>query len=109
MKHDSSCKAALDCTDNTIFNLFVSSGADMNVEDIYTNPPIILAVDNGCIHHVKKLVQVRADVNAQITGTSILYCAVCKGNIDIVESLINEGADVNSKTIQGCTALMHAV
>ena len=27
----------------------------------------------------------------------------------MIETLINEGADANHKTIQGCTALMHAV
>ena len=48
-------------------------------------------------------------MNAQVTRTSILYCAVHKGSTDIVETLINEGADVNHKTIQGCSALMHAV
>ena len=32
----------------------------------------MLATDNGCVHHVKKLIQVGADVNAKITGISIL-------------------------------------
>ena len=81
----------------------------MNNESIHANTPIILAMDKGCMNHVKKLIQAGADVNAQVTGTSILYFAVHKGSIDIVETLINVGADVNLKTIQGCTALMRAV
>ena len=48
-------------------------------------------------------------MNGQVTRTSILYCAVHKRSIDIVETLINEGADVNHKTVQGCMALMRAV
>ena len=109
MKNKSICMAGSDCTDNSIFHLFLTTGADVNVEDIHANTPIMLAMDNGCVHHVKKLIQVGADVNAKITGTSILYCAVHKENIDIIETLINEGADVNSKTIQRHMALMHAV
>ena len=109
MNNESICSAASDCTDNTIFHLLLMTGADVNIEDIHTNTPIILAMNNSCVYHVKKLIQAGADMNAQVTGTSVLYCAVCKGSIDTVETLINEGADVNHKTIQGCTALMCAV
>ena len=77
MNNESIGKAASDCTDNTIFHLLLTTGADVNIEDIHANTPIILAMDNGCVHHVKKLIQAGADVNAQVTGTSILYCAVC--------------------------------
>ena len=109
MKNKSICTAGSDCTDNMIFHLLLTTGADVSMEDIRANTPIMLATDNSCVHHVKKPTQAGADVNAKITGTSILYCAVCKENIDIIETLINEGAHVNSKTVQGCTALMHAV
>ena len=89
--------------------MLLSSGANVNVEDIHTNSPIILAMDKGCVHQVKKLIQVGADVNAKIIGTSLLYCAVRKDNIDIVEILLKEGADINSTTIEWCTPLMRAV
>ena len=109
MNNESICNAASDCTDNMIFHLLLMTGADVNIEDIHANTPMILAVDKGCVHHVKKLIQAGVDVNVQVTRTSVLYCAVCKGSIDMVETLINEGVDVNYTTIQGCMALMHAV
>ena len=52
MNNESICKAASDCTDNTIFHLLLTTGADVNVEDIHANIPIILAMDNGCVHQV---------------------------------------------------------
>ena len=109
MKQNSICSEERNCTDNTILDMLLSSGANVNVEDIHANSPIILATDKGCVHQVRKLIQVGADVNAKIIGTSVLYCAVCKDNIDIVEILLKEGADINSTTIEGHTPLMHAV
>ena len=61
------------------------------------------------MHQVKKLIQAGADVNAKIIGTSVLCCAVHKDNIDIVEILLKEGANINSTTIEGHTPLMRAV
>ena len=109
VKQNSICSEERNCADNTILDMLLSSGANVNVEDIHANSPIILAMDKGCVHQVKKLIQVGADVNAKIIGTSVLYCAVHKDNIDIVEILLKEGADINSTTIEGCTPLMRAV
>ena len=39
MKNKSICMAGSDCTDNTIFHLLLTTGADVNVEDIHANTP----------------------------------------------------------------------
>ena len=109
MKQNSICSEERNCTENTILDMLLSSGANVNVEDIHANSPITLAMDKGCVHQVKKLIQAGADVNAKIIGTSVLYCAVRKDNIDVVEILLKEGADMNSTTIEGCMPLMCAV
>ena len=109
MKQNNICSEERNCADNTILDMLLSSGANVNAEDIHANSPIILAMNKGCVHQVKKLIQGGADVNAKIIGTSVLYCAVHKDNIDIVEILLKEGANINSTTIEGCTPLMCAV
>ena len=109
MKQNSICSEERNCADNMILDMLLSSGADVNAEDIHANSPIILATDKGCVDQVKKLIQAGADVNAKIIGTSVLYCAVRKDNIDIVEILLKEGANINSTTIEGHTPPMRAV
>ena len=109
MKQNSICSEERNCADNTILDMLLSSGANVNAEDIHANSPIILAMDKGCVHQVKKLIQAGADVNAKIIGTSVLYCAIHKDNIDIVEILLKEGANISSTTIEGHTPLMPAV
>ena len=47
---------------------------------------------------VKKLIKLRADVNARtMSGFTALFIAVSCDNITIVEELINAGADLNEK------------
>ena len=72
IKQNSICSEERNCADNMILDMLLSSGANVNVEDIHANSPIILAMDKGCVHQVKKLIHAGADVNAKIIGTSVL-------------------------------------
>lgn len=64
--------------------------------------PLALAVKNGMLEAVKKLVQLGAPVEYRHprTGHEILHMACDNGNFQITEVLLAAGADVNSLTTQ---------
>ena len=60
------------------------------------------------VNKTRVLIRAGADVNAITNGETALMAAAAKGRFEIVELLINAGADVNAKGAGGITALMRA-
>ena len=57
------------------------------------------------IKRVKDLINDGADVGVVCWGFSILYCAADRGHIEIVQILVQAGADPDGPTFTGCSAL----
>ncbi len=87
--------------------LLVVRGADVNVEDILGNTPLILSVDKPVL--VKLLIEKKADLNAaNYMKKTALMQAVEYDLIKSVRLLTEAGADVNLADENGLTALMYS-
>jgi ankyrin repeat protein len=82
----------------------------LHEEDIYGNTPLMYAVDIGDLKSVKsQLAEPGTNIHAKNEiGLDALLFAVHLNRDDMVELLIKAGADVNSKALNGKTALMIA-
>ncbi|XP_076680771.1 uncharacterized protein LOC143375485 [Andrena cerasifolii] len=84
----------------------ISYGADLNSRDKAGNTPIFYAAKNGDLEMVRLLLTNKANVK---DSPQVLNTAVQQNRRDIVEVLLQHGADVNASTKYGVTALHYTV
>lgn len=90
-----------------IVTLLINSGADINGTDIQNQSILHHAVinpKNTGIKYVKYLIEKGANVNAKdVYGYTPLFLAQGLNNTEIVNVLINAGADINAQAKNGVT------
>ena len=89
-----------------VAKLLISYGADLNPRDEAGNTPILYAAENKDLEMVKLLLTNKANVK---DSPQVLNTAVQQNCRDIVEVLLQHGADVNASTKYGITALHYTV
>ncbi len=95
---------------NTIIQLLLNAGADLNKPAQNGDTPLLYAVKNNNPSITKQLIAAGADVNKQDTlGKTALMIATMNGNYEIVQMLIKANADVNKQDKNGNTALLMAL
>ena len=95
---------AVQARNDEISRFFIAHGAQ--IED-----DLLWAVINNDESLVSKLLAIRptlVDVQDSDKGSSVLMCAIKKGNERIIQELLQKGASVNSTNKKGQTALMLA-
>ncbi|MHC4660255.1 MAG: ankyrin repeat domain-containing protein [Planctomycetota bacterium] len=85
----------------------IGLGADVNAKHYYT--PLGLAVENENLEMVRMLVQNGADIEAKCNIERILIAAIRKKNGDMIEFLIEKGANVNTTGSAGLSPLHIAI
>ena len=65
------------------------------------NTPLIAAAKNGKADEVRKLLEQGSDLDVTSHSWTALHFASCRGHLDVVESLLAGGAQVNATTNQG--------
>ena len=95
----------------SVFNLFISAGIDVNSRDDSGTPMLNIAVRNGNEDFTTKLLDLGADINAVSNdrGYTAVMDAVWKGNKDITKLLIERGAELNTINKEGQSNLVLAV
>jgi len=93
-----------------LVNFLLSYGADVNVKSSVRNRTAIMeAARNRKVETVKALLKADPDIDAvDWEGYTVLMFAAVSGQSDIVDVLLNHGADVNLRTKVGSSALMMA-
>ncbi|ESU20225.1 hypothetical protein FEDK69T_27370 [Flavobacterium enshiense DK69] len=70
--------------------------------------PLIVAISKGDVATVKKFIEYGVDVNETKNGMTPLMFAARFNNAEIAKFLIEKGADVSAKDLNGRTALQLA-
>jgi len=85
---------------------FLSKGVPCDITDANGITPIAYAIGGNHLEVVKGLMQIKADPhNVDVGRNSGLHYAAGYGRKDLVEFLLNSGADANRKNAQGQTPL----
>lgn len=93
-----------------LIQLLISSGADVNLKDIYNKTALMSACQNGNYEYATILLKNGATVNrSNNDGWTPLLYAASNGDVRISELLLSNGADVNAKNAFGETVLLRAV
>jgi len=99
-----------------ILSLLLNKGADIEQPDTKGTTPLMFAALAKDTDILSKLLAAGADVNAGQTGgkneigtTALQHAVTRKGNLEIINLLIEHGANVTAANETGRTALMKAV
>ena len=93
-----------------VVKALLTAGANPNVSRASGLSPLMTASRTGSVEVVQTLIDHGADVNATVTATNstALMWAVSEAHSEIVEALLEAGADPRISTIKGFTPLMFA-
>ena len=86
-------------------------GADNNsIKSLFNNKPNIAPLKNAMIENNASLVKALLNNGAKLERgmTHVLYAAF-KNNFEMVKAFVEYGADVNKASLDGTTALQHAI
>ncbi len=86
---------AAQCDQKDTCELLLQNGADIEAKTTRGNPPLVVAVTWRAKSVIERLINLGANVNARSNDGSILHTAVKYGSLEIVEFLLNSGADKN--------------
>ncbi len=99
----------------------IKAGANVETRDSHDRTPLMLAAKNATLELVQQLLKASAKVNARTKlGSTALHYAASGGthrftnartynlNHDVVTTLLEAGAGVDEKTVEGLTPLMGA-
>jgi len=92
----------------TVANTVETASKFELVSGTKTNTPLGMAICKGDIATVKKLLEYGASVNEKSNGMTPLMLAARYNRVDIVNLLVEKGADVKVKDEKGITALKYA-
>lgn len=93
--------------DEALAQILLEAGANVNIRNKYGETAIMLASYNGLLKMVRQLYVRGAKINHD--GWNPLIYAATNGHTQIIELLLNNGADIDATSDNGTTALMMAV
>ncbi len=90
--------------------VLMEAGASPDVRDALKRTPLSEALSNNYPQAARELIHRGADLSACTSDReqTVLMLAAAAGSSDIVGILLKEGADLEKKDSDGCTALMYA-
>lgn len=101
---------AVDMQDSRMVSLLLEAGADPDAFTEAASAPLLVACQNGNTAVLAALLKAKADVNVIHPEGMTSALAICGANAapDIVEQMIDKGAEVEHRNVQGQTPLMWA-
>jgi uncharacterized protein len=90
--------AAAKYNNSEIFNLLLEEGVDVNVKDCFGLSTLMYCCSANNLQMFQKVIQTANHINdtSNIGYTALMYAANVQGiNMNIIDSLIREGADIN--------------
>jgi ankyrin repeat protein len=104
---DTPLHRAVRIEDVNIVELLIKKKPNLNIPDKTGDTPLITAVRLNNVAITKLLIKAKADLNIPggIVGDTPLHVACMEKNKEIVEALVNNGAAINPRDINGLTPL----
>jgi len=84
-----------------ILEFLTGEGADINVVDSYGNNALGLAIGCGSFEAAHYLLNLNVSTNSTFNGQPLIHIAILAENIDIIERLLDCGADPTVSNHQG--------
>lgn len=81
---------------------------DFNSNYYKSTNPLCIAISKGDSETAKKIIEYGADVNEAYNGMTPLMIAARYNNVEMINLLIEKGANLKTKDEKGNTALKHA-
>lgn len=107
---ESAASLALKANSQSIWNLLIDAGANVNVQNSLGVTMLIIAAIKGDNEIIRKLIKNGADINLQdIYGYTPLMYAISSNKSEAAEILINSGADIHLMDARGYKAFEIAV
>jgi len=93
-----------------VAEVLLSAGANPNAYQGAEDRPLFIAAEQGFAKLVSHLIRYKADVNWRhpVDQTTSLHLAVESGHVDVVNMLLEAGADASAANIHGVTPLLIA-
>ncbi|KAI8093447.1 Glycerophosphoryl diester phosphodiesterase family-domain-containing protein [Halteromyces radiatus] len=110
--HPSSVAMAVELKNIALLELLIEKGASADITDEDGETALLLAIRNGFSDGVKALIEAgHANVNhsEKINGVTPLMVAAIEGNTEIVQLLLDGGADKTKVDCNGWAAYEHAI
>jgi ankyrin repeat protein len=85
----------------SILELLKEEGADINVNDIYGNNALGLAIGCGSYEAAKYLLNLGADANSTFNRKAVIHIAILAEDIDLISILLDKNADPTVSNEQG--------
>ena len=99
----------IDNGDIQLVKNYINSGYDLNIQDNYSDTPLIYAAINNNCKIVELLLNAGADPNKKNNnGGTALIRATYYNNVEVVKLLLNAGAYIDKQNNNGDTALILA-
>ena len=99
--------AAVKMFSHVIVDYLLQQGCDLNARDSENKTAIMLAFEYGCSESANHLIAKRADFNSKDKNEALISAAR-NGHNDMLEYLVENGANVNCRGEENQTALMCA-
>lgn len=98
-------KAKINNEHKKVIKLLLDNGADLYVRSKQGKDPIDIAIKRGNTEFIKSLIEYKQSFAKNKKAETYLHRAVEKGNVDIVELLIQNGTNINARNDKGLTTL----
>ena len=96
---------------SALIHVLITNGANVNAIDIYGHTPLRYALQSGCIHNIRALINAggESDHLHMVNDQTPLHLVIQRHDLELAEFLLKHKAQVDAPDKVGDTPLLYAV